>query len=130
MSPMKEVAKTILIVDDEPDVLAYLSALLEDHGFSTCTAKDGREAESALTSITPDLITLDITMPQKSGAWFYRRIREHSEWGNIPVIIITGVESSQESFVVMYPHLRPPEGFLSKPIDHAAILQLVAELVA
>jgi len=59
--------KTILVVDDEPDVVAYLRTFLEDHGFYVVFAENGRTGFEKAKTENPDLITLDITMPEESG---------------------------------------------------------------
>ena len=59
--------KTILIVDDEPDMVEYLKTLYEDNGFNTITAADGVEGFAKAESNQPDLISLDITMDKESG---------------------------------------------------------------
>ena len=73
---MESEKKVVLIVDDEPDFRVYLSTFLEDNGFLTVTAKDGDEALAKVQRNRPDLITLDITMPEKSGVRFYREMKD------------------------------------------------------
>ena len=70
----------VLIVDDEPDVITYYSTLLADNGYATMTAANGEEALSLIKDNPPSLITLDITMPEKSGVKLYREIKENNEW--------------------------------------------------
>ena len=65
--------KKILIVDDEQDVLAYFEAVFQDSGYDTVLARDGFEGFELAKSEKPDLITLDITMPEHSGYHHYRR---------------------------------------------------------
>ena len=59
-----EPVKKILVVDDEPDVLAYLGAVLRDNGFTVLTAANGKDGFDKAKSERPDLITLDITIPE------------------------------------------------------------------
>ncbi len=119
--------RTVLIVDDEPDVCAYLSALLEDNGFRTVLAKDGEEAMAAVKRGAPDLITLDISMPEKSGVRFYREIRESEAWKKIPVVIVTGVSGDFERFISTRRQVPPPDGYMQKPIDPKQMLELVKQ---
>src|SRR4030066_162659 len=116
--------KTILIVDDEPDVLTYLSTLFEDSGYATVKALDGNEAMSKVKEKAPDLVTLDITMPNKSGVRFYREMKESAEWRKVPIIIVTGVSGEFKTFISTRKQVPPPEGYLSKPIDKTEILKL------
>ena len=122
--------KTILIVDDEPDVCTYISTLLEDHGYTTMSAKDGEEALVKLKSVSPDLITLDISMPEKSGVKLFREIKEDSRWKKIPIIIITGVSEDFQKFISSRRQVPPPEGYLSKPINQEDILKLISKLTS
>ena len=66
----------------------------EDNGFAVVTAADGEEAEQKVKSEMPDLITLDISMPEKSGVRFYRETKNDATLKNIPIVIVTGVEST------------------------------------
>jgi CheY-like chemotaxis protein len=120
--------KTILIVDDEPDMLTFLSTLFEDNGYATVKARDGNEALSKVKEKAPDLVTLDITMPNKSGVRFYREMKESAVWRKVPIIIVTGVSGEFKTFISTRKQVPPPEGYLSKPIDHAEILNLVKKL--
>jgi CheY-like chemotaxis protein len=122
--------KTILIVDDEPDVCTYISTLLEDHGYATISAKDGEEALGKLQAVSPALITLDISMPEKSGVRLYREIKEDSRWKKIPIIIITGISEDFQKFISTRRQVPPPEGYLSKPINPEEILELIQKLTS
>jgi len=81
--------KTILVVDDEPDVLTYLTMVLQDAGFNVMSAQDGNEALERVKQKKPDFISLDLVMPHKSGIRFYHELRKNKEWADIPVIIVT-----------------------------------------
>ena len=120
--------KTILVVDDEPDVRTFLSTLFEDSGYATVNAQDGIEALSKVKEKAPDLVTLDITMPNKSGVKFYREMKESAEWRKVPIIIVTGVSGEFKTFISTRKQVPPPEGYLSKPIDKNEILKLVKKL--
>jgi len=81
--------KTILVVDDEPDVRTYLEVALKDAGFNVITAQDGLDALERLKEKVPDLISLDLVMPRKTGNKFLYEMRKNKEWYNIPVLIVT-----------------------------------------
>lgn len=81
---------TILVVDDEADVRKFLKMALEDAGFKVETAADGFEALAKVKAKKPDLISLDLVMPKKSGAMFYHDLQKNREWSKIPVLIVTG----------------------------------------
>jgi len=126
---MAEASKTILIVEDEPDTVTYLSTLLGDAGYNTVQAEDGEQALESVRASRPDLITLDISMPKKSGVRFYRDMKESDEWKGIPIIIVTGLSSDFEKFISTRRHVPPPEGYLPKPIDREQMLSLIQDQI-
>lgn len=81
---------TVLVVDDEPDVVTYLSSVLEDAGMKVLTALDGEQALEILRENDADLISLDLVMPRKSGIRLLVELRKTREWSRIPVIFVTG----------------------------------------
>lgn len=127
---MAENAKTILVVDDDPDTRTYLTTVLEDNGFATVAAADGAEALKKVKESRPDLIALDISMPEKSGVAVYRTLKEDDDLKSIPVIIITGVSDDFEKFISTRRQVPPPEGYISKPVDVEELLSKVNELLA
>jgi DNA-binding response OmpR family regulator len=88
MSEMSK--KKILVVDDEADIRSFLSAALLEAGFDVITAEDGDVALDKIKEQSPDLISLDLVMPRKSGAKLYHELLKRKEWSKIPVIIVTG----------------------------------------
>jgi DNA-binding response OmpR family regulator len=114
----------ILIVDDDPDTIIFLSAWLQDHGYECCSASDGARGLSALASERPDLVLLDVRMPNESGAELYRNIKSRRDWDDIPIVFISGVDEPLLFGKECSP-LPRPAGFVPKPIDfnllHATI---------
>jgi len=86
---MQQARKTILVVDDEPDVRRYLATILEDAGFAVMTAANGEEALVAIQADPPDLISLDLIMPKKSGHRLLYELKKHKALSRIPVLIVT-----------------------------------------
>jgi len=82
--------KTILVVDDEADIRNFLKVALIEAGFDVITASDGNEALEEVKKSVPDLISLDLVMPEKSGVMFHRELNKNKEWSKIPIIIVTG----------------------------------------
>jgi CheY-like chemotaxis protein len=121
--------KTILIVDDEPDVITYLRAFLEDNGFRTVSAGNGKEGFEKAKAERPDLVTLDITMPEESGVRLFRDLQADPDTAHVPVIIITGVTHDFKRFIESRKHVRPPDGYFEKPIDLDALLEKVCDLL-
>jgi len=125
-----------MVVDDEDDILEYLTTLFRDNGYETVFAHDGEEAMELVKKENPDLITLDITMPEKSGVRFYREVKEDAVLAKIPVIIITGVTgwgldpAGFQKFISSRKKIPPPKGFMSKPIDRDKLLIMVKNLIS
>jgi CheY-like chemotaxis protein len=128
--------KNILVIDDEPDEREYLSTFLEDNGYVTSVAGDGNEGLEKAKADPPDLITLDITMPEKSGVKFYREIRKDPELGKIPIVVVTGVTGlggnpeEFHKFLSTRKETPPPDGFISKPVDQEKLLNTIKKLLA
>lgn len=117
----------ILVIDDEPDVVSYLSAFLEDEGFEVLSAGNGPDGLTLAREETPDLITLDITMPGMSGIEVLTSLRRDEQLNRLPVIIITGVPSFDK--LTDYRDVRAPEGFMQKPIDLDHLLSRIEEIL-
>ena len=126
---MADDAKMVLVVDDDPDARDFLTTVLEDNGFAATTAKDGTEAITMIERTAPDLIALDIAMPEKSGVAVYRKLKEDDQLKSIPVIIITGISDDFKKFISSRRQVPAPEGYISKPVDHEQFLAMVRELL-
>lgn len=80
----------ILVVDDEDDIRSYLVMALEDAGFTVDEAVNGFDALDKVKENPPHLISLDLVMPERSGAKCYRDLQKNPDWAKIPVILVTG----------------------------------------
>jgi len=76
-----------MIVDDDPNVRELVSVLLQNHGFETCEAIDGRDAMQKITNDNPDLVIIDIMMPNMDGFELCHNLRRYYE--NMPVLMLT-----------------------------------------
>ena len=128
--------KKILVVDDEPNVVAYLETLLQDNGYDTVSAANGLEGMEKVRGEKPDLITLDISMPEESGVRFYRELKGDPDLANILVIIVTGVTGyggkpeDFQKFISSRKKIPPPDGFVPKPIDRDELMKGVTSLLS
>ncbi|MGD8306510.1 MAG: response regulator [Ignavibacteria bacterium] len=113
--------RKILVTDDEPDFVTYISTILEDNGAEVIVAYDGEQAFELAKSERPDLITLDISMPGKSGVEVYNDFKENKELRSIPICIITGKPELRK---LIYEHpLGPPAGYMDKPITEEGLVR-------
>jgi CheY-like chemotaxis protein len=124
------IKKTVLVVDDEEDVVTYLSSALKSAGFNVVTARDGFEAIEQVKKNEPDLISLDLVMPKRSGAKFYRELVKNKKWARIPVLIVTGHarddlgKADLKSLVMSGPGI-----YLEKPVKPENYIASVKQLL-
>ena len=125
-------SKKILIIDDEPDVVIYLSAVLDANGFKSFAVSDIKLAMEQVKNIHPDLICLDIVMPQETGISFYTRLRQDKEFKAIPVIIISGIVELEKFDFYNYSKddsIPSPECYLEKPINVDVYIEKIKQLL-
>jgi CheY-like chemotaxis protein len=115
-------SKKILVVDDEPDVLTFLSALLKDAGYEVFTASDGTQALEVARQEQPDLISLDLAMPNNTGTEFYRKMQKDKQISDTPVIIVSGLAGRHLA-------VRKPVAVFDKPIDRDEYLKAVQQAI-
>lgn len=121
--------KRILVIDDDPDIVTFLTTLLADHGYATASAANGQEGLEQVRAARPDLILLDITMPERTGVRFYRDVREDAALASIPVVMVTGVMREFEKFISTRKQVPPPDGYITKPVDEKKLLETIAALL-
>jgi CheY-like chemotaxis protein len=114
--------KTILVVDDEPEVREYLRTVLEDAEFNVVTAGDGEEALEVIQRERPDFISLDLIMPKKSGHKLLYELKKHKDLSRIPVLIVTahardemGKDSLED--ILSSSVMSGPGTYLEKPVN-------------
>lgn len=117
----------ILVVDDAADNLAMISLALQQQGYQVVTASNGEDAVSVATQTHPNLILMDINLPELDGLGATRRIREDESLRGIPVIAVTafGTEGFQRAAYDV-----GVAGYLTKPIDLDRMNQLIARLLS
>ncbi|MBU0995195.1 MAG: response regulator [Proteobacteria bacterium] len=114
-------AKKIMVVDDDPAIVRYLTSLFENNGYVTCSATDGSKAFSVFESEEPDLITLDLEMPEEWGPQFYRKLMKKKR-RKVPVIVISGLSSNKYS-------IADAAAIISKPFDANQVLAAVKQVI-
>ncbi len=117
----------ILVIDDEPDFVTFASAVLEDHGAAVLRAYSGDEALQLARGQKPDLMTLDLSMPGKSGDEVFKEIRNDPDLKMVPVCIITGQPELRK--LIYDRPVRPPEGYLDKPVNEEILLLNVRKIL-
>ena len=122
--------KTILVVDDEPNVRQYLSTVLEDAGFNVVSAGDGVEALEIIKRKAPDFISLDLIMPKKSGHKLLHELRRNQQWSRIPVLIVTAHAQDELGKADLQDILdgrvmSGPGTYLEKPVNPLSYVQSI-----
>jgi CheY-like chemotaxis protein len=112
---------SVLIVDDNPDSCEVVTRYLERSGHAVVCVPNGRLALHALTSQTPDVVLLDLMMPEMDGAGFLQVVRSYLRWADLPVMILTAYPDS--------PQLTRALSFKVAHVFHKADMDL-AELLA
>ncbi len=119
--------KKILIIDDELDMRIFLETLFKKAGYDTETACNGEEALQSLANGSPDLITLDILMPKKSGLSFFETISEVEHLKEVPVIVLSGVTKHSDFFEG---NNRPGKTeYIEKPVKPDILLDKARSLI-
>jgi DNA-binding NarL/FixJ family response regulator len=118
--------KRLLIVDDEPNLLRAVEAVLRNEGFETSTARSGREALLSVAQNIPDLIVSDVRMPGMDGYTLARRLRSSSGYALIPIVFLSAKDEMRDRI----------EGFRSgvdvyvtKPFEPDELLAVIKNLL-
>ena len=134
MIPQPE-EKTVLVVDDEPNVREYLAQILRDAGFNVVTACDGDEALDLIHRALPDFISLDLVMPRKSGHKLLYELRKDKQLSRIPVVVVTahaqdelGKDDLQD--IMQHRVISGPGVYLEKPVRPDTYVAAVRRLLS
>ena len=96
----------------------------------TIGARDGTEGLQKAKKEKPDLITLDISMPEKSGVKALRELKEDPVTGQIPVVIVTGLSDDFRQYIHHRRQVSPPAGYISKPIEKNELLDTIRKILS
>jgi CheY-like chemotaxis protein len=125
-----------LVVDDEPDFAALLQSILVSAGYTVTTACNCDDALKQVCKARPDVITLDIRMPRKSGVFFYRKLKEDARFRDVPVVVVTGTMHQDKEMdkivlgLLEGPGVPPPEAYVEKPVDWPSLLKTLERTIS
>lgn len=130
-SPGRQRAPRVALVDDEVDITTYLAVALEERGCQVLACNQATEALARLRAFLPDLICLDLLMPEELGTSLYVAVRRDTKLGQARVLILSGLDARSElgRLIGAHPDLAPPDGYIDKPVDLAAFLAAVDALL-
>ena len=117
---------TVLVVDDEPNILLSLEFLMQQAGFDVLTAEDGESALNAVQTQQPDLVLLDISLPGISGFDVLETLRQDPRFARLPVIMLTahGREVEKEKGLAL-----GADDYVTKPFSTQALVETVKNLL-
>lgn len=121
--------KTILIVEDEKDLVEWLTVFFNENGYNVISAGDGADGFTKAESGQPDLITLDLSMPGESGVKMYHKLIKSPKTVKIPVVFLTGAPADLKNFIARVKAFPAPAGYLEKPVDRDTLLSTVKKLI-
>ena len=125
--PAKLQGKSILVVDDDPDILSSVRMAFEAAGAKVTTANDGNKAVDFAKRFDPDLIVLDMMMPRRSGFLVMETIKPNHESGTRPfVIMITANEGKRHE---LYAKHLGVDDYVSKPFSLDRLMEAAARLL-
>ena len=127
--------KNILVVEDDLHMRIFISTVLETSGYNATATKDGREGIQKAREAPPDLIILDVMMPEEGGVSMYRQLKADDTLKSIPVVMLSGVESRTFSHSLkmmnlgLQDPLPDPEAYVEKPPKAEALLKIIEKLL-
>lgn len=116
----------VLVVDDDPNNDAVIRALLKPEGYEFMYAASGREALQQLATTTPDIILLDVMMPEQDGIETCSEIKQNLDWQNIPIIMVTALDSKEDLARCLD---AGADDFISKPVNRIELRARVRSLL-
>ena len=119
--------KRVLVVDDEPNILMSLEFLMKRAGFQVDVARDGRQALAALEGAPPDLMLLDVMMPEFDGYEVCARVRERPEWSGTKIVMLTarGRDTERERGMKA-----GADAYVTKPFSTRDLVEQVKRMLA
>ncbi len=119
-------AKKILVVDDEPQIVALLGSRLKTHGYNVVTAQTGAEALKKVKDEKPDLLVLDVMMPPPNGFQVCRTLKDDPEFKNIPIVLLTAKAAESDQFWGLE---SGADAYVTKPYNPKELLTQIQALL-
>jgi len=117
--------KKIMVVDDEPDTVDLVKLVLETEGYEVMTAYSGRECLEKISHEKPDVVLLDIMMPEMDGWEVFKKIRERYE--DIPIAMLT--VRNQDIDKMLGLHVLKADDYITKPLEEKKLIERVKKMI-
>ena len=118
--------KRILVVDDDPGIIRLVGSLLTSHGYEVTSAADGLEALVKIKNEKPDLVVLDIMMPEVNGYDVCYQLRFNQEFEQVPIVILTIREQELDESISQKVNIE----YIHKPVDSKVLLAKIEGLLS
>jgi len=124
--------KKILIVDDDPDFVEAVTMILRPKKFEVVTAYNGKEGLEKVKAERPDLVVLDVMMPEKDGYSVCKELKSDPKWNHIPVLLLTGVVSHIPTtrYTQEMGMETEADDYLDKPVEPEALVKRIEVLLS
>jgi len=124
---MAEVKKKVVCIEDEPEMIDLVKLILGRKGFDLIGANGGREGLETVRRVKPDLVLLDLMMPDMDGWEVYQKIKADKELMDIPVIVVTARAQSIDRVLGL--HIAKVDDYITKPFGPQELLQSVERVL-
>jgi two-component system response regulator VicR len=124
---MAEEKKRVVCIEDEPEMIDLVKLILGRKGFDLTGAMGGREGLEAVRRIKPDLVLLDLMMPDMDGWEVYQQMKADHELADIPVIVVTAKAQSIDKVLGL--HIAKVDDYVTKPFGPQELLQSVERVL-
>ena len=124
---MAEEKKTVICIEDEPEMIDLIRLILGRKGFDLVGAIGGREGIDAVRQLKPDLVLLDLMMPDMDGWEVYQQMKADDELKSIPVIVVTAKAQSIDKVLGL--HIAKVDDYVTKPFGPQELLQSVNKVL-
>ena len=125
-------AKKILIVDDDPDLVEAVSIIAKSKGYAVATAFGGVEGLQKAKTENPDLIVLDVMMPDKDGYSVCKELKADKKYRSIPILLLTAVVSNIPTTKYTHQMGKDTEAddYMDKPVEPGELVKRIEVLIA
>jgi two-component system response regulator VicR len=124
---MAEVKRNVVCIEDEPEMIDLIRLILGRRGFELTGAMGGREGLDAIRRVRPDLVLLDLMMPDMDGWDVYQQMKADEELKHIPVIVVTAKAQSIDKVLGL--HIAKVDDYVTKPFGPQELLQSVEKVL-
>jgi two-component system, OmpR family, response regulator VicR len=122
-----ETKRRLLYIEDEQEMIELVRLILARRGFEVIGAEGGREGLEAVRNLLPDLVLLDLMMPDMDGWDVYQQMKADETTNNIPVIVITAKAQSIDKVLGL--HIAKVDDYISKPFSPQELVESIEKVL-